>query len=273
MKTPLIDCHSHTAYSGHGAGTVFEAVARARELGLAVYAQTEHLTLPEALDPQREDSMSPETTERYLAEVAAQRRFLKEQGCTMELVCGIEADWLDGRAAELEQLCEPYEYVIGSIHFLEGLALDNSDDMRLWEEKGVDGVWEAYLNAMEDMIRHSGPIRCLGHLDLPKVFGYRPSFDVAEAFADLAWLARQRDLIIELNCAGWDKKAGEQYPAADVLRAFAQQGVCCTVGCDAHKPQMIAAHVEDAYRVLFEAGYCCVVAPSASGDLHRFELA
>ena len=49
----LIDCHSHTAYSGHGEGSLADAVARACELDLAVYAQTEHLTLPEELDPQR----------------------------------------------------------------------------------------------------------------------------------------------------------------------------------------------------------------------------
>lgn len=273
MKTPLVDCHSHSAYSGHGTGTVHEMVEAAQKRGLAVYAQTEHLTLPDSIDPKREDSMSPQTAQRYVAELAAEQMRLAAERCPMELVCGVEADWLPGRTAELEELCKPYDYVIGSIHFLKGLALDNSDDMRLWEQEDVDGVWEAYLNAMEDMVRHSGPIRCLGHLDLPKVFGMRPSFDLVEAFGDLASLICSRELMIEVNCAGWFKKAAEQYPSADVLRLFAQLGVPCTVGCDAHKPEMVGMRIEDAYRVMYDAGYRHVFAPSVGADLRRFELA
>ena len=273
MKTPLVDCHSHSAYSGHGVGTVREMVEAAQRRGLAVYAQTEHLTLPESLDPKREDSMAPDTVLAYAAELAVEQLRLSAEHHPMELVCGVEADWLPGRTAELEELCKPYDYVIGSIHFLKGLALDNSDDMRLWEQEGVDGVWEAYLNALENMIRNSGPIRCLGHLDLPKVFGMRPSFDVREAFGDLASLVRSRELIIEINCAGWFKKAQEQYPAVDVLKLFAQQQVFCTVGCDAHKPEMVGERVEDAYRIMYDAGYRHVHAPSVGGKLYRFELA
>lgn len=273
MQTPLIDCHSHSAYSGHGEGSVHDAVARAQELGLAVYAQTEHLTLPEGLDPNREDGMSPQTAALYVAELAAEKLRLQAERCPMELVCGVEADWLPGREAQLVELCEPYEYVIGSIHFIDNLPLDNSDNMTLWEKLGVDGVWGAYLNAMEDMLRHSGPIRCVGHMDLPKVFGSRPSFDLRDAFGDLVGLVRASELIIELNCAGWDKKASEQYPAKGILELFARAGVPCTVGCDAHKPERVANHVSDAYRVLYDAGYRKVAAPSADGGLRFFELA
>lgn len=273
MQTPLIDCHSHSAYSGHGEGSVHNAVAQAAKLGLAVYAQTEHLTLPEELDPNREDSMSPQTAASYVAELAAEKLQLAAAGNPMELVCGVEADWLPGREDELVQLCAPYEYVIGSIHFIDGLPLDNSDNMTLWETRGVDGVWESYLNAMEDMLRHSGPIRCVGHMDLPKVFGDRPSFDLRDAFGDLVGLVKASELIIELNCAGWDKKAAEQYPAAGILDLFAHAGVLCTVGCDAHKPERVANHVYDAYRVLFDAGYRKVAAPTPGGDLRFFELA
>lgn len=90
----LIDCHSHTAYSGHGEGSLADAVARACELDLAVYAQTEHLTLPEELDPQREDSMSPEDAVLYLEQLRALQGVLQRKGLRTQLVAGIEADWL-----------------------------------------------------------------------------------------------------------------------------------------------------------------------------------
>lgn len=276
MTTSLIDCHSHTAYSGHGEGTIAEAVAQAERLGLATYAQTEHLVLPESLDPEHEDSIPQELVPVYLAEIAAEQARIAQSGGGLELVCGIEADWLPGRAAELDELCKPYDYVIGSIHFLRGLPLDNSDNMTLWEELGVDGVWEAYLNSLEDMIRSAHAINCIGHSDLPKVFGYRPSFNLRDAFGDIAALASQGELIIELNTAGWRKKAAEQYPSADILKLFAQAHVNCTVGCDAHRPSDIGADVERAYALLFEAGYREIVAPRSrtaeSGEYNRILL-
>lgn len=272
----LIDCHSHSAYSGHGEGTVHDAVARAEELGLSVYAQTEHLTLPEALDPQRGDSMSPEDERAYRVQLAAEQLRLLQEGSPLQLVAGIEADWLPGRTQELRELCAPYDYAIGSIHFLEGLPLDNEDDMRLWEEHGVDGVWERYLNAWEALIRSGAPVQCLGHPDLPKVFGQRPSFSLEEAFGDLAPLAAARELVIEVNTAGWYKPVQEQYPAASILRLFAQAGVECTVGCDAHRPAQIGRGVMNAYRLMYDAGYRSVIAPCAAtartGSWNRFEL-
>ncbi len=272
MTTPLIDCHSHSAFSGHGQGSVHDAVAAAQAAGLAVYAQTEHLTLPLELDPNRGDSMSPQDVLAYQAQLASEATRLASEQSPMRLVCGIEADWLPGREDELCRLCEPYDYVIGSIHFLDGLALDNSDDMRLWESLGTDAVWECYLQTMDDMVTHSGPIRCLAHLDLPKVFGRRPSFDTKDAFGDIAQLARKRDLIIELNCAGWLKPAQEQYPSAQILRLFADAGVPCTVGCDAHKPALVGHSVRRAYQTLYDAGYRYVVAPLPDGGLERFDL-
>ncbi|MGN0073479.1 MAG: histidinol-phosphatase [Coriobacteriales bacterium] len=272
----LIDCHSHTAYSGHGEGDIAQAVARACDLGLAVYAQTEHLTLPEKLDPQRGDSMSPQDARSYLEQLRRLQAYLSQRRPDLQLVAGIEADWLPGRSAELQELCAPYDYVIGSIHFLKGLPLDNEDDMRLWDELGTDGVWELYLNTLEELVRSGAPIQCLGHPDLPKVFGRRPSFGVEDAFADIAQLAATRELIVEVNTAGWYKGAQEQYPAASILRSFFQAGVPCTVGCDAHRPGQIGRGVQEAYRLMFNAGYRFVTAPlpgtAQSGRWQRFEL-
>ncbi len=89
-----IDCHAHSAYSGHGSGTIADLVSRADELGLAVFAQTEHLVLPEGMDPLFETSMSFQTMERYLDELHEQRERLSAAGSKMELIIGIEADWL-----------------------------------------------------------------------------------------------------------------------------------------------------------------------------------
>ena len=49
----LIDCHIHTERCGHASGTVAQAVSAAVFRGLTGMVLTEHLPLPEDLDPSR----------------------------------------------------------------------------------------------------------------------------------------------------------------------------------------------------------------------------
>ena len=92
----LIDCHIHTERCGHATGTVDDYVRAAVNRGLAGIAITEHLALPEELDPHRHLSMPACDLEDYLVEVdlAAQRY------PDITIVTGIEADYLPGREPE-----------------------------------------------------------------------------------------------------------------------------------------------------------------------------
>ena len=87
-----VDCHTHSAYSGHGSGSVADMVRRAEDLGLSTFAQTEHLVLPDGMDPLFETSMSSQTMKRYVDELHEQRERLAHAGSGMQLLCGIEAD-------------------------------------------------------------------------------------------------------------------------------------------------------------------------------------
>ncbi len=266
MNTRLIDCHSHTALSGHGEGTIEQAVRRAQELGLRTYVQTEHLVLPAGMDPHYEDSMAPHVLKGYVHELKRQRKRLAVEKSPLQLVVGIEADWLNGREAELQELCEPFEYVIGSVHYLDGWAFDNPETAAGWEERGAEYVWRRYFEVWKEMATSRAPITTFGHIDLPKVFGTRPPFDATNDWREMAALCKERDAMIELNTAGWRKPVAEQYPSLEVLQIFAAAGVPCTVGADAHKPADIAAGVPRAYEILKTAGYTRVAVPNSDGS-------
>ena len=47
----LVNCHTHTVYSGHGQGSVDQLVGAARQAGITTLAVTEHYPLPPELDP------------------------------------------------------------------------------------------------------------------------------------------------------------------------------------------------------------------------------
>lgn len=260
-----MDCHSHSAYSGHGKGSVRDMVMRADELGLTTYAQTEHLVLPEGMDPTHESSMSGDIMSRYVEDVLEMRDELRAHGSDMELVLGVEADWLPGRTRELAELCQPFEYVIGSVHFLDGLPVDSADSP-LWSELGVDGMWLSYIETWLDMVAHRGPIMAFAHPDLPKKYGWLPSFDLHPHYDEMARAVANEGCMVEVNTAGLRKPVGELYPSLDMLKAFHDAGVDCTIGADAHQPAEVAMNYRDAVAHMRRAGYTRIAVPTIDGD-------
>lgn len=270
---PRIDCHSHSAYSGHGQGTVAQMVARADGLGLSVFAQTEHLVLPQGMDPSFETSLSKAGMRSYIEDVAEQREILQEHNSGLQLICGIEADWLSGRTDELTALCAPFEYVLGSVHFVDMRPIDDSRDLSLWDEVGIDEVWRRYFVAWLDMAAHPGPIMTFAHPDLPKKYGWLPSFDLRPYYLEMAKAAARSGCMVEVNTAGLRKDVGEMYPSLELLKAFRAENVACTVGSDAHCPGDVAAHFDEACALMLQAGYEFAMAPTQDKDRISIALA
>lgn len=267
-----VDCHTHSAYSGHGSGSVADMVRRAEDLGLSTFAQTEHLVLPDGMDPLFETSMSSQTMKRYVDELHEQRERLAHAGSGMQLLCGIEADWLPGRTAELERLCAPFDYVLGSVHFIDNRPIDDSRDLSVWDDYGIDGLWRAYFESWLDMAAHPGPIMCFAHPDLPKKYGWHPSFDAREYNYEMAQAVARSGRMVEVNTAGLRKDAHEMYPALEMLRSFRDAGVECTIGSDAHAPKDVAANFDDSVGLMRQAGYGKLTVPMPDGDRRHIAI-
>ena len=94
--------------------------------------------------------------------------------------CGIELDWLEGREEEIEALVagRDFDLVLGSVHWLGGLAVDHPD-YAIWEEMAADEVWRRYF-AQVRAAAASGLFDVLAHLDLAKVFGHAASQSVID---------------------------------------------------------------------------------------------
>ncbi len=90
----MIDCHVHTARCGHGEGAAADYVVAARRAGIDVLTFTEHLPLPDALDPSREYSMPENELAEYVQEVRALATSSSAEGDPIAVFAGVEADWL-----------------------------------------------------------------------------------------------------------------------------------------------------------------------------------
>src|SRR5918994_1062747 len=101
--------------------------------------------------------------------------FLRDSG----LRVGIEADFLLGREDRVANLLDgrPWDYVVGSIHFLADEAIDlhgvpDWEQWDVWRSADPEKVWARYFDTLGEAAR-TGMFDILAHPDLVKVWGPR----------------------------------------------------------------------------------------------------
>jgi histidinol-phosphatase (PHP family) len=268
----LIDCHIHTERCGHASGTVAQMVSAGVFRGLSGMVFTEHLPLPEDLDPDHHLSLPACDLATYAREVVEMSERVK--GTT--IVLGAEADWLPGHeeltmAVRAEAEALGISVMLGSVHFIGEWAFDDPNNLDEWDKRDVDAVWTEYFGYWCDAARRGG-FDVMAHPDLPKKFGHRPGFDTRELFAEAARAAADGGVLIEVSTAGLRRPVGELYPGPELLQAFHAAGVDATVGSDAHAPNEVGFHIEYAYGALASAGYSRAAFPVSSDETRFIEL-
>jgi histidinol-phosphatase (PHP family) len=170
---------------------------------------------------------------------------------------GIELDYLPGKEDALAALIDgrPWDYVIGSVHFIEEGAVDH-DGYDAWRESGPDRVWTDYFRTVGAAAR-SGLFDVLAHPDLVKVWGSgrpAPSRD-PRAYYELALEGiATSDVAIEVSTAGLRKPAGEIYPSRELLDMCIDAGRPVALSSDAHEPEHLGYRYDSALDLLHDAG-------------------
>lgn len=267
----LVTCHTHTVYSGHGHGTVEELVAAAVEVGVTTLAITEHYPLSDAMDPTHTVSLSQDEEPRYLCEIEAQRAL----SLPIDLVCGCEVDWLGAQEDRVftQESWAPYAWILGSVHYLDGWAFDDPALVDTWQEHGsVNDIWNRYFEVWCEAASSSMPFHAMSHPDLVKKFGFYPTCDMSANYNRAVEAVKSADRMIEVNASGLYCPCKQAYPSQELLSLFCKAGVECSVGSDAHTPENVVRGIEDAYRLMREAGYRFVTVPTADGDRRRIPL-
>jgi len=270
----LIDCHIHTDRCGHAEGTLGEYVQSAANRGLSGMVITEHLALPDALDPDRTLSMPACQLDDYLVEI----ELMRERYPQLEIVAGLEADYIPSLVDEVRQVlaearsrADGPRMVLGSVHFIGEWVFDDPNRISEWENRSVERAWTDYFELWCDAAR-CGLFDVMAHPDLVKKFGHRPSFDTAGLYAEAAAAAAEGGVLIEVSTAGLRKPVGELYPGQELLAAFCAAGVQATVGSDAHHPDEVGYRIDAAYDAMAQAGYTYASFPVGDGSYRRVDL-
>jgi histidinol-phosphatase (PHP family) len=244
----IVDYHMHLRAPDESIHHTVEAIERyveaAAERGIDEIGFTEHVyyfeqTRPIWSVPYQLDRCHFDIEPYVDAVVEAKRR-------AYPVKLGLEVDYQPDRAEELDEILAPYpwDYLIGSIHFIDGLAIDQEPS--LVGAVGVEQAWARYYELLDGAARW---VDVLGHPDLIKFIGPEIEWDWVEFATYL------EDVCLEVSSAGLHKPHGKLYPNAGLLVAGRERGLTITLASDAHVPQNVGRDLDRAIEHARAAGY------------------
>jgi histidinol-phosphatase (PHP family) len=230
------DYHMHTPLCKHAQGPMEAYVERGIELGLREIGFADHNPLPGG----RSSNVRMEEAEiDYYVERVTELRF-RYRG-KIDVMLGLEMDYLEGLEDYLgQQLARyPWDYVIGSIHFLDSDCRQSS-----WPKNyGGDAqkLYARYFELMRRMIR-SGLCDIVAHFDVPKRSGCLPGEPEAQDITQTLEEIKQAGICLEINTSGYrhpELPEPQPYPSLPVVEQALSLGIPLTVNSDAHAPDQV----------------------------------
>ncbi|RLQ96492.1 histidinol phosphate phosphatase domain-containing protein [Falsibacillus albus] len=175
----------------------------------------------------------------------------------IELRIGIEADYFPGCEKDLSLLLQTYEwdYVIGSVHFVDGWGFDNPETIQYFERFSLEGLYERFFHIVEAAIR-SGLFDFVAHLDNLKVFNFRPNEEnLLPHYKRIASALAETDTATEVNAGLYYRYPIEEMcPSPAFLKVLVDEGVKFTTSSDSHYPDDLGKYVEENSKMLKALG-------------------
>lgn len=252
----LTDYHTHTERGPYTVEWLTHFLDTAKARGIEEYGVSEHAyrfkQTAHLLDNPWTRERRTEDLDEYFGMIQAARK------AGYHVKFGIELDYIPGTETDLEAFIRsyPFDYVIGSVHWLGDFGFDLTEMKGQWEKRDVKRTYDEYFSILTQMVE-SQLFDFVGHPDVIKVFGYEPEDEVflqnwyekmAESFA-------HNHSIIELSTAGLRKPVGKLYPAPKFLEACYQQGIPIVINSDAHRPEDVGADYDQAITLANTVGY------------------
>lgn len=246
----MIDYHIHTKLCGHASGEMEEYVECAIDAGVNEMGFSDHM--PMVTDMGLGLAMPATKLSYYVDSVL----YLRDKYPEINVKLGVEADYFPGLEDQCSDIISkyPFDYVIGSVHFIEKWGFDNINQISQWEERNINQVYRDYYKLLRKSAR-SGLYDIIGHSDLVKKFGQRPSEDITDDIERTAKVFGECNLTCEINTAGLRRRVSEMYPSLDVLKIYKKYDIPIVFGSDAHSPNEVGCDFNYAYQIAHDAGY------------------
>ncbi|MBN2299571.1 MAG: histidinol-phosphatase HisJ family protein [Acholeplasmataceae bacterium] len=253
MNKKIIDHHMHTNYSldADPKATFKTYVDKAKTLGIERLIFTDHVDF----DSPAEIFDTPIDYDLYikdLNETAKNEQF--------QLSLGVELGYQPHLKERNKALTEayPFEFVISSIHFCDGLDLYNGD---FFKGKTQKEAYQRYFEICLEAAENYDGYDVFGHLDyIIRYGGYQNRrynyTDHEETIEKILAAIIKNSKGMEINTSGIRYGLGMVHPTLEIMKAYKRLGgKIVTIGSDAHYTKDYYSGFDEALQLLKDAGF------------------
>ena len=179
---------------------------------------------------------------------------LKEKGYPVKI--GIEICNFKNQD-KVKEIIKDYEfdYIIGSVHFLNGWGYDFADIKQVWNDFSLEDIYIWYAEEIENLAK-SGTYDILGHPFNIRLFKNIPEFDVTQVLERVAIALKAANMVIDINTGTlYRYPIQEISPYPDFLKIAKQYDLPIITSSDAHKPEDCGRYIDQAIQYAKEYGY------------------
>jgi histidinol-phosphatase (PHP family) len=246
----MVNYHNHTPLCGHATGELDEYIKKGIENRIIEFGFSDHA--PISANLRDGITMPPEQMPQYIDSILSKKDQYKD---IIEIKLGLEVDFPIFDSFDRRYLADPViDYIIGSCHYIGEWGFDNPDEIHKFDEKVIDQVYLEYYSTVESVV-DSGFCDIIGHFDLIKKFGHRPTANMDNVVRRIAKKMAKKNMTAEVNTSGLKKPVNEIYPSDEILKIFFEETAPVTLGSDSHSPDDVCAGYPLAIDKLKKIGY------------------
>lgn len=276
--------HGGHSSIGDGKGEPEEFVVEATRIGLSEFGFSEHLPHPD-----RQDCLYPIEDRQYQddrntlwkgygAKILGLRDAYRDRinillGCEVDFFGPHLFDWQKQVMASTIPNKASYDYLIGSVHFLDGIGFDLSPETfsQLLEkyDGNIETVYAKYFLAVQEMaetmdvdiVGHLGTINRMQKSD--EKFAPPADYYNIDGHGQLPRIMRKTLSVIKEKNLCLDANVGcrrnvlcqEMHPSEHILQYAAKLGIPITLGTDSHQPNHVRSGLTELLNSVVRAGY------------------
>ena len=170
---------------------------------------------------------------------------LKEKGYPVKF--GIEVCNFKDQKAVIEILSKyTFDYIIVSIHFINGWGFDFLALNKEFERRGIYNVWVDYVNEIENVAK-TGFYDILGHPFNLRLFNNIPEKNVDLLLEKSAKILKENNMTVDINTGTYYRyPIKEITPYEDFMKYVKKYDIPVILSSDAHKPEHSGYMIKEA---------------------------
>ena len=263
----LIDCHTHTQFSVDSEADIIGMIERARELGLAAYAITDHCECNRWYSKEHYSNTDIYPYFDFGADfensVSAVTELKEKYEGKLNLICGTEL----GQATQELEVAERVagdkrlDFILGSVHQLPDMDDFCFLDYNSYTEEGIYDLCRRYFDEIYKLCKW-GKFDILSHLTYFLRYikgGFGIDVDISrydEIIAETFRLLILSGKGIEINTSGLRQNYGDTFPSMKYVKLYKELGgELLSIGSDAHTIEDLGKGIAEGAEMAKAAGF------------------